>query len=103
MSLSRAQGEPTSFHTSVKEPGSSSLVIRLAKSEIRLVHVWQALENPLYQRAGPRDNDFASRIAFGDGGAVAGAVSSEGFILPIASNRSIARIILCVGTPSTHT
>ncbi len=41
-------------------------------------------------------------VTFGDGGAVAGAVSREGFILPIASHRSMARVIWCVGTPSTH-
>jgi hypothetical protein len=27
---------------------------------MRVVHVRQVLENPVWQRAGPRDNDFAS-------------------------------------------
>jgi hypothetical protein len=27
-----------------------------------MVHVWQVLENLVCQRAGPRENDFASRI-----------------------------------------
>jgi hypothetical protein len=37
-------------------------MILLAKSQIRMVHVWQVLENPVCQRAGPRENDFASSI-----------------------------------------
>jgi hypothetical protein len=41
-------------------------------------------------------------VACGDGGAVAGAVSSEGCILPIVWSRSMASIILWVGTLSTH-
>jgi hypothetical protein len=38
----------------------------MAKSQIRVVHVWQVLETPVCQRAGPRENDFASSITVGD-------------------------------------
>jgi hypothetical protein len=41
-------------------------VILLAKSQIRMIHVWQAVENLVYQRASGRENDFASSITFGD-------------------------------------
>jgi hypothetical protein len=40
-------------------------------------------------------------VACGDGGAVAGAASREGFLLPIAWDRAMGQIILVVGTPST--
>jgi hypothetical protein len=36
----------------------------MAKSQIRMVHVWQVPENPVCQRAGPRENDFAISITF---------------------------------------
>jgi hypothetical protein len=38
----------------------------MAKSQIRVVQVWQVLENPVCQRAGPHENDFAIRITFGE-------------------------------------
>jgi hypothetical protein len=40
----------------------SPYTILMAKSQISVVHVWQVLENPVCQRAGPRENDFASSI-----------------------------------------
>jgi hypothetical protein len=46
--------------------GSCALLILLAKSEIRAVHVWQAVENLTCQPAGRSENDFASRFSFGD-------------------------------------
>jgi len=38
----------------------------MAKSQIRVVQVWQVLETPVCQRAGPYENDFAIRITFGE-------------------------------------
>src|SRR6266516_4169016 len=46
--------------------GASSPSILMAKSQIRVVHVWQVLETPVCQRAGPSENDFASSITVGD-------------------------------------
>jgi hypothetical protein len=37
-------------------------MILLAKSEIRTIDVWQAVENLMCQRAGRRENDFASSL-----------------------------------------
>jgi hypothetical protein len=37
----------------------------MAKSQIRVVHVWQVLENSVCQRAEPRENDFAISIKSG--------------------------------------
>jgi hypothetical protein len=34
----------------------------MAMSEIRAIHIWQAVENLLCERAGRRENDFAIRI-----------------------------------------
>jgi hypothetical protein len=45
---------------------NSPKVILLAKSEIRAIHVWQAVENLVGQRAGRREHDFASSITFGE-------------------------------------
>jgi hypothetical protein len=42
-------------------------MILLAKSEIRAVHVSQAIENLVCQGTGHHENDFASRISFGEG------------------------------------
>jgi hypothetical protein len=42
----------------------------MAKSEIRAMHVWQAVENLVCQRAGRREHDFAISIAFGETGEV---------------------------------
>jgi hypothetical protein len=47
--------------------GSYALLILMAKSAIRAIHVWQAVENLLCQRAGHREHDFAISITFGDG------------------------------------
>jgi hypothetical protein len=55
-----------SFHTGVKDVGSSSLLILVAKSEIPAIHVRQADENLVCQRAGRREKDFASSITFGE-------------------------------------
>jgi hypothetical protein len=41
-------------------------LILLAKPEIPAIHVWQADENLVYQRAGRREKDFASSIKNGD-------------------------------------
>jgi hypothetical protein len=38
----------------------------MAKSQIRVVQVWQVLENPVCQRVRPHENDFAIRITFGE-------------------------------------
>jgi len=38
----------------------------MAKSEIHAMHVWQAVENLVCQRAGRRENDFAISIIFGE-------------------------------------
>jgi hypothetical protein len=38
----------------------------MAKSEISMIYVRQALENLVCQRTDPRENDFAISIAFGD-------------------------------------
>jgi hypothetical protein len=54
---------------------TSPKLILLAKSEIRAIHVWPAVENLVCQRAGRREHDFASSITFGDEGAEAGTVS----------------------------
>jgi hypothetical protein len=40
----------------------------LAKSQIRVVQVWQVRENPVYQRAGLGENDFAISIIFSEMG-----------------------------------
>jgi hypothetical protein len=32
---------------------------------VRMIHVWQAVENLVYQRASGRENDFASSIKIG--------------------------------------
>jgi hypothetical protein len=45
-------------------PGFSPLSILLAKSHIRVVHVWPVLETPVCQRARPRAHDFAGSIIF---------------------------------------
>jgi hypothetical protein len=37
-------------------------VVLLAKSEVHAIHVWHAVENLVYQRAGRRKNDFASSL-----------------------------------------
>jgi hypothetical protein len=42
-------------------PGSPKVIL-LAKSEIHAIHVWHAVENPTYQPAGHRENDFAISI-----------------------------------------
>jgi hypothetical protein len=42
--------------------GSSALLIRMAESKIRLIHVWQAGESRVCQGAGRRENDFAIGI-----------------------------------------
>jgi hypothetical protein len=41
-------------------------MILLAKSEIRAIHVWPAVENLVCQRAGRRETDFASSIKSDD-------------------------------------
>jgi hypothetical protein len=38
----------------------------MAKSELRAIHVWQAVENLVCQRAGRRENDFAISIKSDD-------------------------------------
>jgi hypothetical protein len=48
--------------------GSWALLILMAKSEIREIHVWQDGENCMSQGAGRRENDFAISITFGDSG-----------------------------------
>jgi hypothetical protein len=40
----------------------------MAKSEIPAIHVWQADENLVCQRAGRREKDFAISIIFGEMG-----------------------------------
>jgi hypothetical protein len=47
--------------------GSSSLLILMAKSEIRTIHVWWTVETLVFQHTGGRENDFAISITFGDG------------------------------------
>jgi hypothetical protein len=47
---------------SVYRRSLSPKVILLAKSEIGIIHVRQALENRFCQRSGPRENHFASGI-----------------------------------------
>jgi hypothetical protein len=51
-----------------RPPGSSSVLILLAKSEIRMVYVRHELENQACQRTDSCETDFASRITFGDDG-----------------------------------
>jgi Trk K+ transport system NAD-binding subunit len=57
-----------SFRTEVKDVGSSSFLILMAKSEIHSPQVWQAVENREYQRTLRRENDFAISIIFGEQG-----------------------------------
>jgi hypothetical protein len=54
--------------SSPQHPGSWPLLILMAKSEIPAIHVWQADENLVCQRAGRRENDFAISITFGEMG-----------------------------------
>jgi hypothetical protein len=42
--------------------GSWPYLILLAKSEIRTIHVWQAVENQVCRRAGRGENHFATSI-----------------------------------------
>jgi hypothetical protein len=41
-------------------------VILMAKSEIRAIHIWQAVENLVCQGTGHHENDFASSIKSAD-------------------------------------
>jgi hypothetical protein len=52
--------------TSPTFPGSSSLLILMAKSEIRTIQVWQTVENLVFQHTDGRENDFAISITFGE-------------------------------------
>jgi hypothetical protein len=47
-------------------PHGSPKTILLAKSEIRAIYLWQPVENLVCQRAGRRENDFASSIKSDD-------------------------------------
>src|SRR5687768_14127619 len=89
--------QPVYTRTSLETSHAGPLIPRRAYYVvIRWSHLARAGGIP-HQRKGGR-----VIVACGDDGAVAGAVSNEGCILPIARNRSMASIILWVGTPSTH-
>ena len=42
----------------------------MAKSEVRMIHVWWTVETLVFQHTGGRENDFASSITFGDSGSL---------------------------------
>jgi hypothetical protein len=44
---------------------TSPNMILMAKSEIRTIHVWWAVENLVFQHTGGRENDFAISIKYG--------------------------------------
>jgi hypothetical protein len=61
-------------------------VILLAKSEISMIHVRQALENMLCQRASTREDDFASSIKSAQEPMFVSSPSRESALLrPVAS------------------
>ncbi|SRR6266511_2823624 len=64
-------------------PGSWPVLILLAKSEISMIHVRQALENMLCQRASTREDDFASSISFGECQVMAQLVATRWLVFPL--------------------
>jgi hypothetical protein len=64
----KSQDSQGTLQSSPQLPGSSSVLILMAKSEIRGIYVGQAIENLVCQPAGHRENDFAIRISFGECG-----------------------------------
>jgi hypothetical protein len=57
---------PPGGQTASEHCGSSSLLILLAKSEIRVIYVQYEPENRVCQRTHACETDFASSITFGD-------------------------------------
>jgi hypothetical protein len=55
----------------------------MAKSEIRAIHVWQADENLVCQRADRRENDFAISITFGECQVMAQLVATRLLVFPL--------------------
>jgi hypothetical protein len=54
--------------SSPTHPGSSSLLIPLAKSDLHTIYVRHELENQVCQRISSYETDFASSITFGEMG-----------------------------------
>jgi hypothetical protein len=55
----------------------------VAKAEIRAIPVWQADENLVCQRAGRRENDFASSITFDERLMIAELIARRGLTSPL--------------------
>ena len=81
--------------------GSWPLLILMAKSEIRIIHVWWTVENLVFQHTGGRENDFASSIAFGECQVIAQTVARRLLVPPLITRgfevailRALAAILL---------
>jgi hypothetical protein len=55
----------------------------MAKSEMRAMHMSQAIKNLMYQRAGLRENDFAISIIFGEHQVMAQLIATRVLISPL--------------------
>jgi hypothetical protein len=55
----------------------------MAKSEIRVIHSWQAVDNLVCQHAGRRANDFAISITFGEHQVMAQLIAKRVLISPL--------------------
>jgi hypothetical protein len=55
----------------------------MAKSQLRTIHVWQAVENLVCQHAGRVENDFAISITFGERRVIAQAVARRILASPL--------------------